>query len=351
MKHIKILDFAIKIKLLFRYIFITNFRRNNSTAADNSSSNSLPQISSLSPAVVPADSLIVTARTTTRELGPNILSLSKHNSSSNSNSNVNSNSEDTTETLVINLKVKKYMEIVRSNSSKSSGVADEELASTTTTATALSLKTTTASTTVSPSTTVSTTAASTTTTAAKKMTKKTTPVRTSTSSTTSSSTTTPTSTTLQQTTSTPPTTSAAATTASSATEKVKPEKPEPNAETGQLLSTNISRVDKEPEAAHQLGRPNQPVVDQEGQAGGPVQLPARPDQREEEQEEEATQSGGSVQLPARPDRPLQLPRQREELKKDLLEAIKRKISKNKPGGGEERIAGGEHQGSVCGSVL
>jgi hypothetical protein len=75
-------------------------------------------------------------------------------------------------------------------------------------------------------------------------------------------------------------------------------------------------------------------------------LPARPaDQWETATEEEEE----VVAAPARTaERPLQVPRQREELKKDLLEAIKRKISKNKPGGGEEqRLEGDHHQVGVC----
>jgi hypothetical protein len=98
----------------------------------------------------------------------------------------------------------------------------------------------------------------------------------------------------------------------------------------------------------------------DGQVLGPSRAdllqPARPADQWEAATEEVAPAGQAVSAAAattsRPaERPLQVPRQREELKKDLLEAIKRKISKTKPGGGEERLEPEHHQVRVCVFVM
>ncbi len=337
-------------------------RRNNSssTVADNI----IPQVSSLAPSVATADSLIVTARTTTKELQPNIFNLddsfvktqnldnlSRRGPSSDNLSTkdqqqtekmVDQLSEGVTDT-VINLKgsVKKYMEIVRNNSTKS----EEESPATTTTPAAgrttaaeSSEVTSTAKMSTTPSVVVTTTPVTT-----KMYPKKTSTVRSTTSPTAISSSTRPSTT--------------ARTTTESANTRFATEEP-PNTERNEQeigISTDSSGLKKEAS----------PVLDlevEDGQVAPPV---SRVVKNIDEDAGEATKRGGQLEnqldsalpVPARPlvlnrtnqeglqadfpGRP-DLPRQREELKKDLLEAIKRKISKNRPGG-DERSHQGRHK--------
>ncbi len=333
-------------------------RRNNSssTAADNS----IPQVSSLAPSVATADSLIVTARTTTKELQPNIFNLdsssvktqnldnlSRKGPSSDSLSakdqQTDQLSEGVTDT-VINLKgsVKKYMEIVRNNSTKS----EEESPATTTpaasrtTAAESSEVTSTARTTSTTASVVVTTTPVTT----KMFPKKTSTVRSTTAATAIS-------------TSTRPSTTARTTTESANTRFATEEPPNTERNEHEIgISTDSSGLKKEPS----------PVLDlevEDGQGPPPV---SRVVKNIDEDAGEATKRGGQLEnqldsalpVPARPlvvnrtnqeglqaDSPParpDLPRQREELKKDLLEAIKRKISKNRPGG-DERSHQGRHK--------
>jgi len=345
--------------------FLSLFRRNNSSSA--TADNSVPQISSLDPSAVPADSLIVTARTTTKELQPNILNLDNSpgktqgpdsfsakgfsigNFSERSSSSDNKEEQaDKTDKLpdavtetVINLKgsVKKYMEIVRTNSSRTS--ASEEEATPTTT---VSVRTTGAdfsegtSTTAAP---ISTTTPSTT---AKMFTKKMPTVRSTTTASDISS-----STAASATTKT--TTTEAATTEAAVT-KLPTEEPKTWTSTPEInnsATANTSTLKKTPlELEGEEGQPVNRVVknidedageanqrQQENQLDSSLSVPDRPPLAVNRTNEE--ESGG---VPPGPARPADLPRQREELKKDLLEAIKRKISKTKPGGDERG-----HQGS------
>ncbi len=337
-------------------------RRNNSssTAADIS----IPQVSSLAPSVATADSLIVTARTTTKELQPNIFNLDTSSVKTQnldnlsrkgpSSDNLSTRDQQQTEKMidqlsegvtdtVINLKgsVKKYMEIVRNNSTKS----EEESPATTTpaagrtTAGESSEVTSTARTSTTASVVVTTTPGTT-----KMFPKKTTTVRSTTAATTISSSTRPSTT--------------ARTTTESANTRFATEEP-PNTERNEQeigISTDSSGLKKEPS----------PVLDlevEDGQVAPPV---SRVVKNIDEDAGEATKRGGQLEnqldsalpVPARPlvvnrtnqealqadfppGRP-DLPRQREELKKDLLEAIKRKISKNRPGG-DERSHQGRHK--------
>jgi hypothetical protein len=447
------------------------FRRNSSsTAVDNS--NGLPQDSFLSPAVVAPDSLIVTARTTTRELQPNILILprpsqdnksrntwdslsksgldsqsksssdsqsksssdsqSKSSSDSQSKSSLESQSKsswdsppksnfernssdsssaEVTETI-INLKgsVKKYMEIVRNNNSKVNAV-DDEIAVTTPSSTS-SIRTikadfavsstTLTSTSSTSSTTVSTATTTTTTSAAKLFTKKMPLVRTTTvtssSSTTDSSAIRPTAKETATGASEITTTGAGAlaetssqrATTESATAK---ENGVGNAATGGAKVTSqlvglleeghhpppVSRVVKNidedaaaagqqdnllendgesrsPESASSDGlltsQPAKPLAGlkpADSPAGlvgpGPPELVTGPLAQTRPDLPELASVSGLVL--GRPD----LPRQREELKKDLLEAIKRKISKSKPGGEERGHQGGQTKRHVSTSSL